>query len=61
MERPFGKEALDSVYSKIIEIEIILLDNCSTDKSKQIAQSYGSKIYMSKVRSLPLGCARRGA
>jgi len=59
----FLKEAIDSVYSQTFEDwEIIFWDNCSTDKSKEIALSYDKKvkIFSSQITT-PLGEARNFA
>lgn len=59
----FLKEAIDSVYSQTFkDWEIIFWDNCSSDKSKEIALSYDKKvkIFSSQVTT-SLGEARNYA
>ncbi len=57
------KEALDSVYSQTFQnFEIILYDNCSTDKTAEIAKSYDEKLrYFKAPQPLELGEARNRA
>ena len=44
------KEAIDSVYSQtFLDWEIIFVDNCSSDKTKDIVDSYDNKIYYYKT------------
>ena len=39
------KEAIDSIYAQTYnDWEIIFIDNCSTDKTKEIVDSYDDKI-----------------
>jgi glycosyltransferase involved in cell wall biosynthesis len=54
------REAIDSVYSQTYtDWEIILIDNCSTDKTKQIVETYDNRIKYYKTRkNVPLGAAR---
>jgi glycosyltransferase involved in cell wall biosynthesis len=56
----FLKEAIDSVYSQTYtDWEIIFIDNCSTDNSLKIVNSYDSRIKVSKTNeNIPLGAAR---
>lgn len=53
-------EALDSVFAQTFEDwEIVFIDNCSTDKSVEIAKSYGDRVKIfSTERNIPLGAAR---
>lgn len=53
-------EAIDSIYSQTFtDWEIVFIDNCSTDKSAKIAQSYGEKLkYYKTDVNIPLGAAR---
>jgi len=54
------KEAIDSVYAQtFMDWEIVFVDNCSTDKSAEVAKSYGEKIkYYKTEENIPLGAAR---
>jgi len=54
------KEAIDSIYNQTYSNwEIILIDNCSTDKTAEIAQSYSSKLkYFKTEQNIKLGKAR---
>ena len=54
------KEAIDSVYAQTFENwEIIFIDNCSTDRTKEIVESYDDKIkYYKTEQNIPLGEAR---
>ena len=54
------KEAIDSVYAQTFkDWEIIFIDNCSTDNSKNIVDSYDEKIkYFKTEKNIPLGAAR---
>ncbi len=56
----FLREAIDSVYSQTyLDWEIIFWDNASTDKSKEIARSYDSRLkYHCAQETTPLGEAR---
>ena len=56
-------EAIDSVYAQTYDNwEIIFWDNCSTDKSAEIANSYDSKLkYFYGDKNIPLGAARNKA
>ena len=53
-------EAIDSVFAQsVTDWEIVFIDNCSTDRSAEIAQSYGEKIkYHKTEKNIPLGAAR---
>ena len=54
-------EAIDSIYSQTYSNwEIIFIDNCSTDTSSKIANSYedGRLKYYKTQKNLPLGAAR---
>lgn len=57
------KEAIDSVYAQsYLNWEIIFWDNCSTDRSADIAKSYGEKLkYYRSLENKPLGEARNNA
>lgn len=54
------KEAIDSVYTQTFQDwEIIFVDNCSTDDTKKIVDSYNDKIkYYKTIQNIPLGAAR---
>lgn len=55
------KEAIDSIYAQTYENwEIIFVDNCSTDKSAEIAKSYndGRLKYYKTEKNISLGAAR---
>ena len=54
------KEAIDSVFAQTYKNwEIIFIDNCSTDDSADIAQSYGEDVkYFKTIKNIPLGAAR---
>lgn len=54
------KEAVDSIYAQTYEDwEIIFVDNCSTDSTKKIIDSYDNKIkYYKTNKNIPLGAAR---
>jgi len=54
------KKAIESVFSQTYQNwEIIFIDNCSTDKSFEIAQSFGEKVKIYQTPKLiPLGEAR---
>lgn len=56
-------EAIDSVFAQTYtDWEIIFWDNCSTDNSAEIAQSYGSKLrYFKSDKTATLGKARNWA
>jgi len=56
----FLKEAINSVYAQTYsDWEIIFVDNCSTDESQKIANSYDSKIKVFETdKNIPLGAAR---
>lgn len=56
----FLKEAIDSVYAQTFQDwEIIFWDNASTDKSPEIAKSYGEKLrYFRGDSTVSLGKAR---
>lgn len=53
-------EAIDSVFAQTHKNwEIIFIDNCSTDDSADIAQSYGERVkYFKTTKNIPLGAAR---
>lgn len=57
------REAIDSVFRQTLQdFEIIFWDNLSTDRSPQIAQSYGPQLkYYRGVQFLSLGSARNEA
>ena len=57
------KEAMDSVYAQTYQNwEIIFWDNASTDKSGEIARSYGEKVrYFSEIETITLFAARNNA
>lgn len=54
------REAMDSVFGQTwADWEIVFWDNCSTDESPAIAQSYGPKVrYFRGETNVPLGAAR---
>ncbi len=54
------KLAIESVIEQeMTDWEIIFVDNCSTDRSIEIAESYGNKIIIIKTeKTIPLGEAR---
>jgi len=54
------KEALDSVFAQTVDDwEVIFVDNCSTDKSVEIAKAYGEKVRVIRTeKNIPLGAAR---
>lgn len=54
------REAMDSVFGQTwTDWEIVFWDNCSTDESPAIAQSYGPKVrYFRGEKNVPLGAAR---
>lgn len=54
------REAMDSVFGQTwADWEIVFWDNCSTDESPTIAQSYGPKVrYFRGEKNVPLGAAR---
>ncbi len=54
------KEAIDSIYAQTFkDWEIIFIDNCSTDDTKSIVDSYDEKIkYYKTDKNIPLGAAR---
>ena len=54
------REAMDSVFGQTwADWEIVFWDNCSTDESPAIAQSYGPKVrYFRGEKNVPLGAAR---
>lgn len=54
------KEAIDSIYAQTFkDWEIIFIDNCSTDSTKSIVDSYDEKIkYYKTDKNIPLGEAR---
>jgi glycosyltransferase involved in cell wall biosynthesis len=54
------KEAIDSIYAQTYnDWEIIFIDNCSTDNTKDIVNGYNDKIkYFKTKTNIPLGEAR---
>lgn len=60
---PFLAEAIESVLAQDMQdLEIIFFDNDSTDRSAEIAQSYGRKLrYFKSETTIPLGAARNRA
>ena len=54
------RQAIDSVFNQTYtEWEIIFWDNVSTDKSAEIAKSYGERVrYFKSTKTYPLGKAR---
>ncbi|KIM04407.1 MAG: hypothetical protein KN64_07910 [Sulfurovum sp. AS07-7] len=54
------REAIDSIVAQTFsDWEIVFIDNCSSDNSAQIAQSYGEKLkYYRTNMNIPLGAAR---
>ena len=54
------REAMDSVFGQTwTDWEIVFWDNCSTDESPAIAQSYGPQVrYFRGEKNVPLGAAR---
>jgi len=54
------KEAIDSIYAQTYsDWEIIFIDNCSTDRTKEIAKSYDERLkYYKTDYNTPLGEAR---
>ena len=59
----FLREAINSVYAQTYPFwEIVFCDNCSTDGSAEIAQSYNEKVkYYKGEKNVPLGEARNFA
>jgi len=59
----FVREAIESIYQQTEQDwEIIFFDNCSTDMSAQIAQSYDHRLrYFKTEKTIPLGAARNKA
>lgn len=59
----FLREALDSIYAQtFMDWEIIFFDSGSTDKSVEIASSYGPKVKIFTLeKPVPLGQARQAA
>jgi glycosyltransferase involved in cell wall biosynthesis len=57
------RQAIDSIFNQTYtDFEIIFWDNLSTDKSPEIAKSYGEKLlYFRGEQFLPLGAARNEA
>ena len=37
------KKAVDSVYAQDVPLELLVIDDCSTDNTKEILDSYGDK------------------
>jgi glycosyltransferase involved in cell wall biosynthesis len=58
--KKYLKEAIDSVYAQTVSgWEIIFIDNCSTDGSKEILENYDEKIkYYKTEKNVSLGEAR---
>jgi glycosyltransferase involved in cell wall biosynthesis len=56
----FLKESIDSVYAQTFkDWEIVFIDNCSTDDTKSIVDSFDDKIkYYKTNENIPLGAAR---
>lgn len=56
----FLKQALDSIYAQTYQnFEIILVDNCSTDRTAKIAKSYDHRLkYVITEKNIPLYAAR---
>lgn len=54
------KQALDSIYAQTYQnFEIILVDNCSTDRTAEIAYSYDQRlVYIKTEKTIPLYGAR---
>lgn len=54
------KQALDSIYAQGYQnFEIILVDNCSTDRTAEIARSYDYRLkYVKTEKNVPLYAAR---
>ena len=54
------KEAIDSIYAQTFQnFEIIFIDNCSIDKSTEIAKSYDERLkYYKTEKNISLGAAR---
>ena len=59
----FIKNAIDSIYNQSIDDwQIIFWDNCSTDLTSKIANSYNSKLkYFRSNKTVDLGMARKFA
>ncbi|MGE5373203.1 MAG: glycosyltransferase family 2 protein [Solirubrobacterales bacterium] len=57
------REAIDSVFAQSeTDWELVFLDNASTDRSGEIARSYGEKVkYFWNDETIPLGAARNQA
>lgn len=55
------KEAIDSIYAQTFaDWEIIFWDNASTDRSREIAEGYDSRLrYFCSEKNVSLGAARR--
>lgn len=56
----FLKQALDSIYKQTYQnFEIILVDNCSTDRTFEITQNYDKRLrYFKTQKNIPLYAAR---
>ncbi len=54
------KGAIDSIYAQTFtDWEIVFIDNCSTDNTKNIVESYDNTIkYYKTEKTIPLGVAR---
>ena len=54
------KDAIDSIYAQTFtDWEIVFIDNCSTDNTKNIVESYDNTIkYYKTEETIPLGVAR---
>ena len=40
----FITRAIDSVLSQDVEIELVVVDDCSTDNSREVIQSFGDRV-----------------
>lgn len=54
------RQAIDSIYAQTYQrFEVILVDNCSTDKTAEIAHSYDKRLkYVKTDKTIPLYAAR---
>jgi len=59
----FVSQAIESVFAQTYpNWEIIFLDNASTDRTSEIAQSFGARVrYFKNLQTVPLGEARNQA